>query len=94
MGGLVRQGEPGRLEGMLRRALRHAAWCSYDPVCAESNGQGPDSCNLAACHGCAILPETSCEEGNRLLDRVLVAGLPNHPELGYFGEFVEQMLTE
>lgn len=94
MGGLVRQGEPGRLEGMLRRALRHAAWCSYDPVCVESDGQGPDSCNLAACHGCAILPETSCEEGNRLLDRVLVAGLPTRSELGYFGEFVEQMLIE
>ena len=26
--------------------------------------------NLAACHACGLLPETSCEEGNLLLDRV------------------------
>src|SRR5436309_15918873 len=29
--------------------------------------QGIDNANLAACHGCAVLPATSCEEGNRLL---------------------------
>src|SRR5271154_3357719 len=39
MGGLVRQGKPGRLETTLRRALKHAAWCSSDPVCIESTGQ-------------------------------------------------------
>ena len=84
MGGLVRQGEPDRLERVLIRALRNAQWCSSDPTCVESNGQGPDSCNLAACHTCALLPETSCEEGNRLLDRVLVVGSPEKPELGFF----------
>ena len=84
MGGLVRQGEPDRLERVLIRALRTAQWCSSDPTCVESNGQGPDSCNLAACHTCALLPETSCEEGNRLLDRVLVVGSPEKPELGFF----------
>ena len=71
MGGLVRQGEPNRLEQVLIRALRTALWCSSDPTCVESSGQGPDSCNLAACHACALLPETSCEEGNRLLDRAI-----------------------
>lgn len=93
MGGLVRQGETGRLEGVFERALRQAVWCSYDPVCSESEGQGPDSCNLAACHGCAVLPETSCEEGNRLLDRVLVGGLPGRPDLGFFGDYVNGMLS-
>jgi len=86
LGGLVRQGEPGRLENTTIRALRTAAWCSSDPVCFESSGQGPDSCNLAACHSCALLPETSCEEGNRLLDRVVVVGSPKTPELGFFSE--------
>lgn len=84
MGGLVRQGKPGRLEATLRRALEQAAWCSSDPVCIESIGQGPDSANLAACHGCCLVPETSCEEGNRLLDRGLLVGTPAHPELGFF----------
>jgi len=84
MGGLVRQGRPGRLEPTLRRALRRAAWCSSDPVCLETRGQGPDSANLAACHGCCLLSETSCEEGNRLLDRGLLVGTPDSPELGLF----------
>ncbi|MDE2888244.1 MAG: DUF1998 domain-containing protein [Gemmatimonadota bacterium] len=88
MGGLVRQGEPNRLEQALIRALRTAHWCSSDPTCVESKGQGPDSCNLAACHACALLPETSCEEGNRLLDRAMVVGSPERPEMGFFSEFL------
>jgi hypothetical protein len=88
MGGLVRQGKPGRLEATLRRALQHAAWCSSDPVCIESKGQGSDNSNLAACHGCCLLPETSCEEGNRLLDRALLVGTPEHPTLGFFNQLV------
>ncbi len=88
MGGLVRQGKPGRLEATLRRALQHAAWCSSDPVCIESKGQGSDNSNLAACHGCCLLPETSCEEGNRLLDRALLVGTPEHPTLGFFNQLL------
>lgn len=90
-GGLVRQGNVGRLERTLVRAFRTASWCSSDPICMESRGQGPDSCNLAACHGCALLPETSCEEGNRLLDRVMVVGLPDSPEIGLFGKFLQNI---
>lgn len=74
MGGLVRQGQPGRLEETFMEALRTASWCSSDPVCIESHGQGADNTNLAACHGCVLLSETSCEEGNRLLDRGVVLG--------------------
>jgi hypothetical protein len=88
MGGLVRQGGPGRLEYTLRRAIHHAAWCSSDPVCIEINGQGPDNANLAACHGCCLLPETSCEEGNRLLDRALLVGTPRAPGLGFLRALV------
>lgn len=84
MGGLVRQGQPGRLEPTLRRAIEKATWCSNDPVCLESKGQGADNCNLAACHGCLLLPETSCEEGNRLLDRGTLVGTHSNPEIGYF----------
>jgi len=84
MGGLVRQGLPRRLEQTIIRAIRNASWCSSDPVCIESTGQGADSANLAACHGCCLLPETSCEEGNRLLDRGVLVGTPEHPDSGFF----------
>lgn len=84
MGGLVRQGKAGMFENVVARAIQKAMWCSSDPVCIESDGQGPDSCNLSACHSCCLLPETSCEEGNRLLDRALLVGLPGCPEIGFF----------
>lgn len=92
MGGLVRQGIPGRLENTLIRALRTAQWCSSDPICMESMGQGPSSCNLAACHSCALLPETSCEGGNRLLDRALVVGTPTVPETGFFSDYMRTFI--
>ena len=91
LGGLVRMGRPGFLEPVIQRALEAAQWCSSDPVCMEvgsSGGQGPDSCNLAACHNCALIPETACEEFNRFLDRGLVVGEPDRSELGFFGEFL------
>ncbi|MFZ5573021.1 MAG: DrmB family protein [Thermodesulfobacteriota bacterium] len=92
LGGLVRMGKPGRLEPLLDRALSSARWCSADPVCMEmgqSGGQGPDSLNLAACHGCSLVPETACEEFNRLLDRGLVIGPFNNQTIGYFARSTE-----
>jgi hypothetical protein len=91
MGGLVRMGKPKHLEPILRRAVENAMWCSSDPVCMETGGrggQGPDSLNLAACHSCALLPETACEEFNRLLDRAAIVGELGHPELGFFADLV------
>lgn len=84
MGGLVRMGSPGLFERTVVRAIDRARWCSSDPVCIESPGQGPDSCNLAACHSCALLPETSCEQQNRLLDRGVLVGTLERPETGFF----------
>ncbi len=87
MGGLVRMGKQGYIEPVIRRALQDATWCSVDPVCTEiggSSGQGPDSCNLAACHNCVLVPETACEQFNRFLDRVTVVGDTYNPQLGYF----------
>ena len=84
MGGLVQMGQPGNLETVIAKALEKARWCSSDPVCIESKGQGPDNCNLAACHSCALLPETSCEEQNRLLDRGVVIGTIENPTSGFF----------
>ena len=90
LGGLVRQGEPGRLDNTLKAALENASICSSDPLCIESQGQGTSSMNLAACHSCALLPETSCEEGNLLLDRGLVIGTPDDLELGYFSNLLSE----
>lgn len=87
MGGLVRMGKPGNLESVIKTAIDGARWCSADPVCMEMgklHGQGPDSCNLAACHNCALVPETACEEFNRFLDRSVVIGDIEHSTLGFF----------
>lgn len=74
LGGLVRLGEPRYLFPVLAAALDDADICSNDPVCIESDRQGSSQLNLSACHGCALISETSCEAGNRLLDRQLVLG--------------------
>ncbi|MFJ8956143.1 DrmB family protein [Streptomyces sp. NPDC102381] len=84
LGGLVRMGKPGRFEAIVDAAIAAARWCSSDPVCIDSAGQGPDSCNLAACHTCGLLPETSCEEFNRFLDRGLAVGTLSDPGIGFF----------
>lgn len=74
LGGLVRLGAPDKLVPLLIAALDEADVCSNDPVCIESDRQGSSSLNLSACHGCSLVSETSCECGNRLLDRQLVLG--------------------
>ncbi|MGZ3140534.1 DrmB family protein [Lentzea chajnantorensis] len=86
MGGLVRMARPGRLEAVLRSARENASWCAADPVCMElgESGQGPESCNMAACHSCALLPETACEEFNRFLDRGTLVGTVDQPAVGFF----------
>ncbi|MEV0054326.1 DUF1998 domain-containing protein [Saccharopolyspora shandongensis] len=87
LGGLVRMGEPDRFQEVLKNAVANARWCSSDPVCMETGAQGPDSCNLAACHSCALLPETACEEFNRFLDRGLVVGTLDDEQVGFFSSF-------
>jgi len=93
MGGLVQQGKPKRFEALLVGAIEDAIWCSSDPLCIESRGQGIDSLNRAACHACALLPETSCEEGNRLLDRGALIGIPDNRALGFFADIVQKILS-
>lgn len=81
LGGLVRLGEPNKILPLLLAALSDADVCSNDPVCIESDHQGSSQLNMSACHGCALVSETSCETGNRLLDRQLVLGGANVPGL-------------
>ncbi|MBS1955203.1 MAG: DUF1998 domain-containing protein [Cyanobacteria bacterium SZAS-4] len=84
MGGLVRQGKPIQFLNVVNAALRRVRWCAVDPVCEESRGQGTNNANLAACHSCSLLPETSCEEGNRILDRAMLVGNSHEPDLAFF----------
>ena len=93
MGGLVQQGKPGRFESLLFGAIQDAQWCSSDPLCIESRGQGIDSLNRAACHACTLLPETSCEEGNRYLDRAALIGTTKETSFGFFAMTVNEILT-
>ncbi|MFE9985377.1 DrmB family protein [Streptomyces sp. NPDC005381] len=88
LGGLVAQGEPDRLEQSIRSAVHRAEWCSSDPLCVESEASGVGGTNLAACHACVMLPETSCEHNNVLLDRALLVGTPDDPDLGFFADIV------
>ena len=64
------------MEMHLDRALRECALCSNDPVCAlhkpDEELEGPFQ-HGAACHGCTLVAETSCEMRNDFLDRALVA---------------------
>lgn len=85
LGGVVGQGAPERLRDSLASALDRISWCSQDPPCMEAEASGTDSLNLAACYACVLLPETSCETNNTFLDRALLIGTPDAPEIGFFG---------
>ncbi len=73
LGGLVHLGRPDTLRRILRYAFEDVALCSSDPLCA-SHQPGIDGLTLhgASCHACLFSPETSCERGNRYLDRSLL----------------------
>lgn len=87
-GGLVSLGRENRLTDLLQSALHRATDCAADPICwhTDEQGQGVGGLNLAACASCTLLPETSCEEFNSLLDRRLVVD----EEFGYFRDVVAQ----
>lgn len=85
LGGLVHQGR--NIESHLRFARRTAEVCSNDPVCSEHN---PASTlehrwlHGAACHGCTLISETSCEMRNDYLDRALVAPTLGGKDAAFF----------
>jgi len=70
LGGLVSLAEAGPLTQIMQRALDSANRCSSDPLCAERLPRAPaDFLHGAACHACLFVSETTCERGNRFLDR-------------------------
>lgn len=86
LGGLAGLSDPNRFRQTLANGIRRARWCATDPVCIESHGSGVNGMNLAACHACLLLPETSCERFNLTLDRACLVGLPDRPTDGLLGD--------
>ncbi|MDC7278058.1 DUF1998 domain-containing protein [Butyrivibrio fibrisolvens] len=91
LGGLVRQGKPDSLPRIFFQAVEKAQMCSSDPICITSEGQGREALNLAACHACSLLPETSCELFNIMLDRGLVVGTFENPFGGFYSSLIRDM---
>ena len=86
LGGLVQQSR--RLDEHLTRALEAGGLCSNDPTCAEhapGNSMTDRFLHGAACHGCALVAETSCEMRNDHLDRALVVPVLGMPHAAFFG---------
>jgi hypothetical protein len=86
LGGLVQQAR--YMEAHLAHALRAAALCSNDPICSQhSPGESMEERWLhgAACHGCSLIAETSCEMRNDYLDRALVVPIIGRDDAAFFG---------
>ena len=85
LGGLVQAGREAPKH--LRRAIELAALCSNDPVCAYHRPTEHDHqlLNGAACHGCLLIAETSCEQRNEFLDRALVTATVEALGAEFFG---------
>lgn len=85
LGGLVQQAR--HIDEHLLHALRAGALCSNDPICAHhSPGNSLEKRWLhgAACHGCTLVAETSCEMRNDYLDRALVVPALGAPNAAFF----------
>lgn len=85
LGGLVQQGR--HLGEHLDHALDSASLCSNDPICAAHvAGTSMEGRPLhgAACHGCTLVAETSCEMRNDFLDRALVVPVLGLPDAAFF----------
>jgi hypothetical protein len=85
LGGLVEAGR--RIAAHLAAALDGAGLCANDPICAEHqperNGEG-NPLGGAACHGCVLVAETSCEQRNDWLDRALVVPIVGRGDAAFF----------
>jgi len=85
LGGLVEIGR--NIEYHLAQALELGRLCSNDPVCAQhepANLHEERFLHGAACHGCLLVAETSCERRNEFLDRALVVPTVSVQDAAFF----------
>lgn len=76
LGGLVAMAP--KIVALLAAAIEKMQVCSNDPICSESTPQAHFDGSLvngAACNACLLVPETSCEMRNMLLDRLMLSDL-------------------
>jgi hypothetical protein len=85
LGGLCALGEPDKLGRHVRRALDKMSLCASDPLCSEHTVGGSEKLHGASCHACSFLPETSCERGNKYLDRSALVPTVERTNLAFFG---------
>ena len=81
LGGLIEVGR--RIHEHIQAAIELGQLCSNDPVCAQHEPPNTHERRYllgAACHGCLLIAETSCEQHNDFLDRALV--VPTVDNLG------------
>lgn len=81
LGGLIQVGR--RIQDHMHNALEMGELCSNDPVCSQHEPESQHEHRFlqgAACHGCLLISETSCEHHNDFLDRALV--VPTVDNLG------------
>ena len=84
LGGFVDLGKPENLGRLLRQALNRSKICSSDPLCSEHDPSKDRSLHAAACHACSLVAETSCERGNRYLDRSLLVQTLDRVDAAFF----------
>jgi hypothetical protein len=85
LGGLVNIGR--NIENYLHRSLQRGRLCSNDPICAHHDPSNIEEDRLlhgAACHGCVLIAETSCENRNEFLDRALVVNTVAKSQAAFF----------
>jgi hypothetical protein len=94
LGGLVSLGEPHTLERHLDQALDAMRLCASDPLCAEHHPyRDGTTLHGASCHACLFAPETSCERGNKYLDRTVLVPTVDQDKLAFFdvsGETIDE----
>ena len=86
LGGLVELGNPENLGPIISKALDRAKVCASDPLCSEHDPSKDQTLHGAACHACSLIAETSCEFGNRHLDRSLLVPTFHVTETAFFNE--------
>ena len=92
LGGLVSLGETDTLGRHLDQALEAMRLCASDPLCAEHHPyRDGTTLHGAACHACLFLPETSCERGNKYLDRSVLVKTLDKEDLAFFEDNVDQV---
>lgn len=86
LGGLIQVGR--RIHEHVQSALEQGELCSNDPVCAQHEPENVHEHRFlhgAACHGCLLIAETSCEQQNDFLDRALVVSTVENLGVEFFG---------